>query len=102
MPFAPEAPTLVPNSIRNLWHDAQISHFGMPSPSELQRILQSPQAAENAEVALVFQEATVEQIANLMVDGILGGATIHSILSQQTDCGRLRRPDLLAWSRLFS
>ena len=93
---------VVPRSVRNLWHAAQISHLRMPPPAALLDALRSSKAADDENVALAFQEASIEEVARLMVDEVLTGTEILGIVARQAAAGRLRRPDLLDWSGMFA
>lgn len=92
----------IPRAVINLWHSAQISHRAVPSAEALWSALQSPQLQPNRQaIAIAIQEATIGEMAALMVDGVMNGATIHRLLTSLTRDGEIRRPDLLGWSEVF-
>jgi hypothetical protein len=94
----------VPRSVHNLWHGAQISHCGIASPAEILGAIQTGGGEGKARhsLALGIQESTTWELIDLMVDKILDGQALHSLIKRLHNEGSIRRSDLVEWSEIFT
>lgn len=92
-----------PRSVIRLWHEAQVSHRGIPSPEALLAAIHG-RGSDDARIALglAVQEVSETELVDLMVDKVVSGAELHDLLASLSSTGHIRRSDLVEWSEIFA
>ena len=92
-----------PRSVRNLQHQAQISHRDVLPPEDLMLAITRPDSPARRRIAAqAIQEAEIPDLAELLVDEVVNGTQLHALLTRLAREGEIRRPDLIDWSTRFS
>lgn len=92
----------VPPSVQHLWHEAQVSHRNIPSPSAILAAIHDGRSDARHALGLAVQEASEHELVNLMIDKVLSGAELHGLLVGLSRTGHIRRDDLVEWSGMFA
>ena len=91
-------------SVMNLWHEAQISHRGIAGPEAIEDAIRSGSGSKAAQetLALAIQESSTWGLIDLLVDKVIDGRSLHTLLRNLQEQGTIRRPDLLKWAEMFT
>lgn len=94
----------VPQSVERLWHEAQISHSGIPAATEMLESIWRGGGDGTARIALglAIQELGKAELVDLMIERVIDGRGLHSLLTGLDATGHIRRRDLVEWSKMFA